>query len=89
MRSFRKRRRHLATVCSWMPSSLVTDLLGTPSAHHRITRQRSDKDRAARWRRTCRSRYARSSKLRIKGAIGRLVALAITSLPLSSESAIL
>ena len=55
MRSFRNRRRHLPTVCSWTPSSLATDLLGTPSAHRRITRQRSDNDRATRRRRTCRS----------------------------------
>ena len=78
---FRKRRPHVPTECSWTPSSLATDLLGTPSAHQRITRQRFDKDRATRWRRTCRSRYARSSELRIKGAIGQPVALAIASPP--------
>ncbi|MGY3533224.1 hypothetical protein ACVILK_003191 [Bradyrhizobium embrapense] len=37
---------HLPTVCSWMPSSAATDLLGKPSAHRRIARQRSDSDRA-------------------------------------------
>jgi hypothetical protein len=31
-RSFKKRRRHLPTVCSWRPSSAATDLLGKPFA---------------------------------------------------------
>jgi hypothetical protein len=29
MRSVRKRRRYFPTVCSWIPSSLATDLLGS------------------------------------------------------------
>ena len=32
-RSFKNRRRHLPTVCSWRPSSAATSLLATPSAH--------------------------------------------------------
>jgi hypothetical protein len=47
-RSFKKRRRHLPTVCSWRPSSAATSLLAKPSAHRRMTRHRSDSDRATR-----------------------------------------
>src|SRR3954468_19730580 len=61
-----------------MPSSFATDLLGIPSAHRRMARQRSDNDRATRPPRTCRFRYARSSLLRTKAAIGRPTTLAIT-----------
>ena len=51
MRSFRKRRRHLPTVCSCTPSSIATALLVRPSAQRRIMRQRSDSERATRRRR--------------------------------------
>src|SRR5437763_17090452 len=61
-----------------MPSSFATDLLGIPSAHRRMARQRSDNDRATRRPRTCRFRYARSSLLRTKAAIGRPTTLPIT-----------
>src|SRR5213079_2794100 len=47
-RSFKNRRRHLPTVCSWRPSSSATSLLAKPSAHRRMTRHRSDSDRATR-----------------------------------------
>jgi hypothetical protein len=47
-RSFKKRRRHLPTVCSCTPSSAATDLLGKPSAQRRTMRHRSDSDRATR-----------------------------------------
>src|SRR3954451_276528 len=59
-----------------MPSSFATDLLGIPSAHRRMARHRSDNDRATRRPRTCRFRYARSSLLRTKAAIGRPTTLA-------------
>ena len=51
MRSFRKRRRHLPTVCSCTPISGATALLVRPSAQRRIMRQRSDSERATRRRR--------------------------------------
>jgi hypothetical protein len=46
IRSLKKRRRHLPTVCSWTPSSAATVLLGGPSAQRRTIRQRSDIERA-------------------------------------------
>ena len=41
MRSFRKRRRHLPTVCSCTPSSAATALFVGPSAQRKIMRQRT------------------------------------------------
>ena len=52
MRSFKKRRRHLPTVCSCTPSSAATALFVRPSAQRRIMRQRSEIERATRRRRT-------------------------------------
>ena len=71
MRSVRKRRRHLPTVCALTPISAATALLLSPSAQRRIMRQRSDIERATRWRRTCASRNDRSPALRPSAAIGR------------------
>ena len=62
-----------------MNAKLVCNRLArNPSAHRRMARQRSDNDRATRRPRTCRFRYARSSVLRTKAAIGRPTTLAIT-----------
>ena len=52
MRSATKRRRHLPTVCSLTPISAATALFVSPSAQRRIMRQRSESERATRWRRT-------------------------------------
>lgn len=41
-------QKSTAPLCSWMPSSAATDLLGRPSAHRRIARRRSDSERATR-----------------------------------------
>ena len=51
MRAFRKRRRHLPTVCSCTPISVATALFVRPSAQRRIMRQRSEIERATRRRR--------------------------------------
>ena len=57
-------------------------LVGQAVAQRRIMRQRSDMERATRWRRTCRSRNDRSSSLRTRAAIGRPLprAIAMTSI---------
>ena len=52
MRSLRNRRRHFPTVRSCTPISAATALLLRPSAQRRIMRQRSDIERATRWRRS-------------------------------------
>lgn len=52
MRSLRKRRRHLPTVCALTPLSAATALFVSPSAHRRMMQQRSDIERAIRCRRT-------------------------------------
>jgi hypothetical protein len=60
--------------CVFVEAKLAaTSLLAKPSAHRRMTRHRSDSDRATRRRRTCLSKYVRSSALSINGAIGLLL----------------
>jgi hypothetical protein len=89
MRSVRKRRRHFPTVCSW------TRIHGRPASPLHAIRASQD-DLASlgqrardRRRRTCRSRYARSSELRTNGVIGRPVTFIPTALPSFTESVIL
>jgi hypothetical protein len=85
-----RRMATLATLCAQGPS-VATDLLGTPSAHLRITRQRSDKDRGPRDTMAANLSlqicpFIRSSEPKIKGTIGRPVALVITSLPTAKKA---
>ena len=70
-RSFRKRRRHLPTVCSCTPTSAATALFVRPSAQRRTMRQRSDNPRPTRRPRTRRSSHDRSSSLNTTVATGR------------------
>lgn len=53
------------------PSSVATTLLCKPSAQRKIIRHRSESERDTRCRRTCRSRYARSSAVTNNGSVGR------------------
>ena len=74
IRFARNLRRHLLTVCSSTPSSAATTLFCSPSAQRSTIRHLSDRDRATLRRRTCRSRYPRSSALKTRAAIGRPLA---------------
>src|SRR5690606_1532870 len=66
-------------------SSAATTLLCVPSVQRRIIRYHSDIERAMRRRRTCRTKYSRSSAAKTRGSVGRPPEFAM--LPSKSEGA--
>ena len=70
-RAATNRARHLPTICGVTPSLAATSLFAVPSAHASTIFDRSASACALFGRRAQRSRTARSSALRVKGAFGR------------------
>jgi len=72
-----KRWRHLPTVWWVSPSSCATAVLGLPAAHSKTIRERCASACALLGRRAQRSSVARSSTVRLNGAIGLPVRISV------------